>query len=172
MREEAVELVIEDGYEIEHLDNEFKEDETILYYAVRFGGYDLNEWEEKEVRNKLRKTLKAYDEAIARLKEESKTAVLEWDERLKKDRLFAIEAVRVDGLLIKEFDDSVRNDKEVAREAMLNNVLALFNLKDELKNDKDFVLSAVEEAMPLESIKSKELREELKEAMDKVRSIT
>jgi hypothetical protein len=134
-KEEAIELVKQDAFALEHIDAHFKNDREVVLAAVTNDGNAL-EYASDKLINDREIVLAALNKYGWYLKYASA--------ELKNDKVVVLAAVSNDGSALQYASNELKIDSEIVLTALAKNVSPLEFASEELKNDKNIIIQAVQ----------------------------
>ena len=131
-----LDIVEKDGYLLNGLDQEQKDNKEIVMAAVKQNGFALQYASER---------LKA-DKEVILLAVQSKTNALKFaSAKVLSDESFILEVIKLDGCLLELISDDLKNNKKIVLAACSENGSSLEYASDNLKEDPEIVKVATEQ---------------------------
>ena len=153
-KEEALQLVEDNGFQLRHLPNEFRKDEEIVLQAIYMGVRQVGVLADEYFFNGdyempffyADKTLKNSRDFVLKAVALNGSSIKYASEEFKKDKEIVLKAVSSPQLLFAYTfaDPSLQNDREVVIAAIKNDGTLWKSLPDIFKKDKEILLLAIE----------------------------
>ncbi len=137
-KKEALEIVIDNGFELEKLPMKFKKDRDVVLEAIKTSGLGGLQYADKSFykdRDLLLTAVLTEGRCLSRA-----------DENLKKDKEIVLAAIKQDGKALEYAHDTFKKDKEIVLIAVKNAGWALEHADKSLQKDRDIVIEAVKQS--------------------------
>lgn len=151
---EAIELVGDNGLELENLSDEFKNDKDIVLKAVKENGYSL-EFASEE--------LKLDKEIVLQAVNGNGNAFTFANDELKSDKEFVLLAVKENGYALRFASEELKNDKDVVLEAVKNLNYSIEHASQEIQDIVNDIKSNVNTKIDFEVVELAFICVEIKE---------